>query len=525
MDSIQNNIMQITAFKYATIVALGGFIFGLDAALISGTVKFISEQFNLSDIQIGMVVSAPGFGVLLALPLASILADRYGRKRTLQLIAGLYLISAFLSAIAPNFMSLVGARFIGGLAFTSITLASMYIGEIAPTKIRGKLVATTQINIVIGLSAAYFINYLLLKASSSGAGWVASLGIEDNIWRWMLAAEIIPTIVWLILLRSIPRSPRWLLLVSKEDEARRVLKEILPAESVDLEVEQILASFEDKVGKQSLLNQLKTLFSPALRTALVIGLVFAIVQQITGINAILFYAPTVFEQLGIGTDAAFMQAVFVGIISLIFTILALTCIDRIGRRPMTLWGLLWAVSSLLVCAYGFHNSNYSLSTESLSNLPQNLDGTKLKSIVNVVYDSDILFKEALTETLGQEVARTHSSELLQLAGKIPSRLIFFGILSFIAAFQFSVGPVMWVVFSEIYSTKIRGVAIPTVALVTSITSYFVQQFFPWQLSNMGARDIFLFYAVSAGIGLIILYKILPETKGKTIEEIERSLRR
>ncbi len=514
-----------TAYKYAAVVALGGLIFGLDAALISGTVKFITEQFQLTDLQIGMVVSAPGFGVLLALPIASIIADKYGRKRTLQLIAGLFIVSACLSAIAPNFVCLVAARFIGGLAFTSITLASMYIGEIAPTDIRGKLVATIQINIVIGLSAAYFINFLILQASNSEAAWISTLGFDDHIWRWMLASEILPALVWLYLLRTIPRSPRWLLLMSRDDEARQVLSTLLPPDQIESEVQQIQSSFN--VGEKSapLMSQLKSLVSPAIRTAFIIGLVFAVVQQITGINAILFYAPTVFEQLGIGTDAAFMQAVFVGLISLIFTVLALSFIDRVGRRPMTLWGLLWAVSSLLICAYGFHTSTYSLTQESISNLSEHFGETKLTALVGVVYDSDISFMAGISEVLGSDVVRSNSSELLRAAGNIPTKLILFGILSFIAAFQFSVGPVMWVVFSEIFSTRIRGVAIPTVALVTSVTSYLVQQFFPWQLSNMGARDIFLFYAISAGIGLIILFKILPETKGKTIEEIEKELAR
>jgi len=517
--------MDSNAFKYAAIVAMGGFIFGLDAALISGTVNFISSEFNLSDLQIGMVVSAPGFGVLFALPIASFIADKFGRKKTLQIIALVYIFSAFLSALAPSFEFLIAARFIGGLAFTSVTLASMYIGEIAPTEIRGKLVAMNQINIVVGLSTAYFINYIILQATSSGASWVTNLGIDKNTWRWMLGTEILPAIIWLGFLRTIPRSPRWLMLVSKVEEAKSVMTRLIPHERIELEIQEIQSSIDSQGGDTSILHQLKTLMSPALRTALIIGLVYAIVQQITGINAILFYAPTVFEQLGIGTDAAFMQAVFVGLVSLVFTILALSFIDRIGRRPMTLWGLLWAVLSLLVCAYGFHSASYTLTDDSLATLSHQFDESKLRSIVGVVYDSDKSFKEAIAEVLGSEVARTNSSELLRAAGDIPSTLILFGVLSFIAAFQFSIGPVMWVVFSEIFSTKIRGVAIPTVALATSVTSYLVQQFFPWQLSNMGARDIFLFYAISSAVGLLILFKILPETKGKTIEEIEKSLTR
>lgn len=514
--------MSTTAFRYAAIVALGGFVFGLDAALISGTVKYVSQEFGLSDLQIGTVVSAPGFGVLFALPVASFLADRLGRRGTLQLIAAVYLISATCSAIAPNFISLIAARFIGGLAFTSLSLSAMYIGEIAPSNMRGKLVAMNQINIVVGLSAAYFINYFIQQGVSTNAAWAVNWGIVDNTWRWMLGSEILPALLWFVLLFTIPRSPRWLVLKNKVGEAKQVLSNLLPSQQIEPEIQQIQASLHTEGDAPSLTTQLKTLFSPALRAAFWIGLTFAIVQQITGINAILFYAPTVFEQIGIGTNAAFSQAVFVGIISVIFTVLALLLIDRVGRRPMTMWGLIWAVLSLLLCSYGFHNSSYTLTTEALTNLKETMDVSQLSSLVGIEYGSDTAFKDALGQALGPP-AKTYESELLQAAGNIPSTLILFGILSFIAAFQFSVGPIMWVIFSEIFSTKVRGVAIPVFAFVTSVVSYLVQQFFPWQLSNMGARDIFLFYAVCSGIGLVVLYFLLPETKNKTIEEIEVEL--
>ena len=476
--------MYSTAFRYAAIVALGGFVFGLDAALISGTVKYVSAEFGLSDLQIGTVVSAPGFGVLFALPVASFLADKYGRRGTLQLIAAVYLISATCSAIAPNFMSLVAARFIGGLAFTSLSLSAMYIGEIAPSNMRGKLVAMNQINIVVGLSAAYFINYFIQQAVSTNAAWAVNWGIVGNTWRWMLGTEILPALLWFGLLFTIPKSPRWLVLKNKITEGKQVLSQLLPTNEIEAEVEQIQRSLQTENETPSLTTQLKTLFSPAIRKAFWIGLTFAIVQQITGINAILFYAPTVFEQIGIGTNAAFAQAVLVGIISVVFTVLALLFIDKIGRRPMTIWGLTWAVLSLLLCSYGFHNSTYTLTNEALVSLKEVVDVTQLNSIVGVEYGSDTAFKDALQETLGT-AAKTHESALLQAAGNIPSTLILFGILSFIAAFQFSVGPIMWVIFSEVFSTRVRGVAIPVFAFVTSIVSYLVQQFFPWQLSNMG----------------------------------------
>ena len=510
--------MKNRALLYATIVALGGFVFGLDAAVISGTVKFITAEFGLSDLEVGAVVSAPGFGVLFALPLASYLSDKLGRKTMLQIIAAVYLLSAVGSALAPGFYTLVAARFVGGLAFTSLSLASMYIGEIAPPAARGKLVGMNQINIVVGLSAAYFINYLLLNGADT-------FGLGDNVWRYMLGSEIIPAVLWFGLLFTIPRSPRWLMLVGRESEARGVLGRLLPAGEVDGAMTEIRESL-DRSGPQATFGeQISELFSPGLRIAFWVGLTFAVVQQITGINAILFYAPTVFEQLGVGEDAAFSQAVYVGLTGLVFTILALVFIDKLGRRPMTIYGLLWAVLSLAVCAYGFHAATYTLTPETLANLSDVPGAQSLAALEGVVYHSDVAFKAALDEALGTTVAGANEGTILQAAATLPGTLILCGILSFIAAFHFSVGPIMWIVFSEIFSTRVRSVAIPAFAFVTSLVSYLTQQFFPWQLAHMGARDIFLFYAVTSGIGLVILYFLLPETKGKTIEEIEAEMRR
>ncbi|MEM6698822.1 MAG: MFS transporter [Bacteroidota bacterium] len=515
--------MQLNAFRYAAIVAFGGFIFGLDAALISGTVRFITTEFSLSDLEIGTVVSAPGLGVLFALLITGYVADEFGRKRTLQIIAALYLVSALCSTFAPSYWALVTARFVGGLAFTSLSLAAMYIGEIAPAKQRGKLVAMNQINIVVGLSAAYFINYLILQLSQSEAVWVEDWGIKGNTWRWMLGSEILPALLWSLLLLTIPASPRWLVLKGRIEDARKVIAKILPANEVESELESMQQSLVLSDTKITFADQLKSLLTPTLRKAVIIGFIFAVVQQITGINAILFYAPTVFEQLGLGTDAAFMQAVWVGLCSVVFTVLALLLIDKIGRRPMTIGGLLWAVISLGICAYGFNSATYTLSAEGLSTL-ENLDVSKLEGMIGVEYSSDVSFQEALKENLGIEAARDFEGDLIQRAGNLPSLLILFGIMSFIAAFQFSVGPIMWIIFSEIFPISVRGVAIPVFAFITSAVSWLIQQFFPWQLTNMGIRDIFLFYAITSAIGLIALFKFLPETKNKTIEEIEAALR-
>lgn len=515
---------QRNAFTYATIVAMGGFVFGLDAALISGTVKFITQEFGLSDWQLGTAVSAPGLGVLLALPFAGYASNLLGRKRTLQIIAALYLISAIGSALAPNYGTLVAARFLGGLAFSSITLASMYIGEIAPSEYRGKLVSMTQINIVVGLSAAYFINNYILQATNSGAAWVDTLGITQYTWRWMLGTEILPALIWFGLLFVIPPSPYWLLFKGKSEAANRTLQKIIPATEIPHKVEEIQASLAENNEEQSIGKQLKEIFSKPMRVIFVVAITIAIAQQSTGINAILFYAPTVIEQLGIGTDAAFQQAIWFGLTSLVFTVLSLLLIDKIGRRPMILWGMVWIIISLGVCSFGFKQATYRLKPEAISEMTDLPKAERLAVLSDITFGSDTEFKQAIRETLGEEDARNYSSLLLQKAASINGLLILIGILSFIAAFHFSVGPIMWVLFSEIFPISLRGIAIPFFALITSITSYLVQQFFPWQLSTMGSSAIFLFYAVTVATGLVILYFFLPETKNMTIEEIQVAMK-
>ena len=247
--------MNSPAFRFAAIVALGGLVFGLDAALISCTVIFFTSHVGLSDLLVGTVVCAPGFVVLFALPVVGYLADKIGRKRMLQLIAVMYLISAIGSALAPSFYALVAARFLGGLAFASISMASMYIGEIAPPENRGKLVGMNQINIVVGLSAAYFVNYLLVNNAES-------LGVSENIWRWMSGSESIPAFFWFLLLFTIPQSPRWLMLMARKDEARNVLQRLLPAERVEKSLEEIQASLTQSGPQLNFSQQLNENLKP-----------------------------------------------------------------------------------------------------------------------------------------------------------------------------------------------------------------------------------------------------------------------
>ena len=509
------------AFIYSTIVAMGGFVFGLDAALISGAFKFITAEFNLNEWEVGALGFGPGIGVLLALPLAAWSSNNYGRKTTLKIIAALYLISAIGSAFATSFMTLFIARFLGGLAFTSITLAAMYIGEIAPAKWRGKLVSMTQINIVTGLTAAYFINYWILQNTNSS--WAIAIGLKEYTWRWMLGIEIVPALIWFGLLFMVPRSPAWLVYKGKIDEAKGTLSKIIPENEIEDYIADMKQSVAGSNQDRSAVSQLREIFSKKMSIVVIIGITMSIVQQSTGINAVLTYAPTVMEQLGLGENAAFEQAIWIGLTSLLFTILSLFLVDRIGRRPMIIGGLVWVILSLGICAYGFGSAKYVVTDKAIIEMNTIPNVTKLSALVGKEFSTDIEFKKAIIDVMGEVSARDNSSVFLQKSAVLNATLILFGILSFIAAFHFSVGPIMWVLLSEIFPITLRGIAIPFFALISSTISAITQLLFPWQLANMGASAIFLFYGGIVLAGLFILFKFLPETKNLTIEEIQSKL--
>ena len=509
---------------YSTIVAMGGFLFGLDAALIAGTVDSISAEFGLNSIQLGTAVSAPALGVLIALPFAGWFCNQFGRKKAILLIAVLYLVSAVASAYATSYEMLVVARFLGGLAFSSISLASMYIGEIAPSKLRGKLVSMTQINIVIGLSGAYFVNYLIFDWASSGAGLAGTLGInEANMWRWMLGSEIPVAVIWFVLLLIIPESPSWLACKERDEEAKRTLQKLMPESEIDSHLADMRESLETGSDSRTMVAQLKEIFGSRMRLTFIIAMTIAIAQQSTGINAILFYAQTVFKQLGGGTDAAFAQAIWVGLTSVVFTVLGLLLVDKLGRRPLIIWGMIWIIASLGVCSYGFYQARYTLTADAIARLDDFPEPSRLDGLAGTEFVNDIAFKDALKEAIGESDAQKHQSVLLENSITMPASLVLFGILSFIGAFHFSVGPVMWVLFSEIFPISVRSIAIPFFTIVTSLTNYVVQKFFPWQLETMGMSSIFLFYAATVLIGLVILFFTLKETKNMSIEEVQVAL--
>lgn len=518
---------QKRAVASALIVALGGFIFGLDAALISGGIRSFTTEFGLTDLQQGAVVSAPGWGVLLALCFSGILCDKIGRKNTLLIIAALYLVSAISSVLAPSYETLFWARFIGGMAFTSLSVAAMYIGEISPPHLRGKLVSILQLTIVVGLSAAFFISYGIHAISQSGAEWASNVGMDKGKWRWMLGAEILPALIWLLLLFTVPQSPRWLMVKGRIREASEALgrltgnaysseADIPPKVKADYGINQL------KGSELGLVASLQELFGTPLRKALLVGLLVAVTQPITGMNAITFYSPIVFEQLGGGTDTALAQTIIVGVLSVIATLLSLLFIDRIGRRPMFIGGLAVAAICLILSWYGFSQATYQLTANQIASFTGTIDTEALKAISGTVFKSDVAFKAELVNILGLDQARAHEAAILKEAVSINGMLIFFSILGFIAAYQATIGPILWVLFSEIFPTRVRAVAITMCAFVTSLFSVLVQQFFSWQLAEWGAGNVFLFYGVCVLVCLILNYTLLPETKNKTIEEIEQA---
>ena len=441
----------------------------------------------------------------------------------MQIIALLYIISAIGSALATSFTTLFLARFLGGLAFSSITLASMYMGEIAPPKIRGKLVSMLQINIGIGFSVAYFTNYWILQQMSSNADWVQSINLAETGWRWMLGIETLPALIWFGLLYIIPKSPAWLIYKNRPEDAKESLSKVYPEDEIETHLSEMKESVASSNNNRSIGSQLSEIFGKSMKVICIVALTLAIVQQSTGINAIMTYASTMFEQLGLGTDGAFASAIWLGIIGLLATTISLILIDKIGRRPLVIGGLTWIIFSLSICAYGFNQATYKLTQESVAKMQNIPNAEKLTGLIGIEYNSDTKFKEALKSTLGVASARDNSDILLKEASNINALLILIGILSFVAAFNFSIGPVMWVLLSEIFPIALRGIAIPLFALISSTVSALVQFFFPWQLANMGASTIFMFYGVLVFIGLTILYKFLPETKNLSIEEIQEKL--
>jgi MFS transporter, SP family, arabinose:H+ symporter len=508
--------------RVALTVALGGFLMGFDASVISGVVKFIEPQFDLTKIQLGWSVSSLTLMATLAMLVSGPISDRLGRRTVLKYAAILFSLSAVGSALAPNFTFLVIARMLGGIGVgASLIIAPVFIAEISPPERRGQLVSFNQLNIVLGISVAFFTNYLIVRLGSSEADWVETLGIAEYNWRWMLGLETVPAVFYFVALFFVPRSPRWLMMKGEMEEAMVVLRRANGENMAEVEFRNIKESMESGSDKKKV--PLKELFKPALRLVLIIGLGVAVLQQITGINSVFFYAPMIFEQSGIGTDAAFSQAILVGLTNLVFTVVAILFIDRLGRKFLLGIGLAGIAIFMFVLAAGFNAATFSLSGEVIETLSEGIEKEKLYQIEGEVYDSDVQFKDKLNEILGPSTVKTYESEIL--AGAIDNNpwLILIGILGFVASFAVSIGPVMWVLFSELFPNWIRGLAISFVGFINSLVSFSVQLIFPWELATLGTAGTFLIYGIFGALGLVFVLIMVPETKGKSLEELEKIL--
>lgn len=449
------------------IVALSGFLVGFDGSLFTGAVIFVESKFALSNFEMGWAVTSHTLTATLSIVAAGPLADRFGRRTVLRAAAVAFAVSAAVAAAATSFGGLILARLLSGLAVGAVFVAApMYIAEIAAPAVRGRMITFNQLFIVTGIFLAFSSNYAIVRLEDSGASWLAPLDLRHSNWRWMLGIGGLPALVYLFALLFVPESPRWHAMHGRFDAARRILARAHGETMADAELAEVHASIGRDAGRSD--ATWRDLLAPGLRAVLAIGLLVGILQQITGINSVFAYATVIFERAAGALDvddAAFMQTMLVGFVNLVSTLIALLLIDRVGRRPLLLCGTAGIALSLLVTAYGFGASD----------------------------------------------------------GAMNPSLVLAGLLGFVGCFAFSLGPGMWVLFSEIFPNRVRGLAISCVGFVNSSVCVVVQFLFPWQMETLGGARTFLLYALLACAGFVLLIKTLPETRGRSLEQLEESL--
>jgi SP family arabinose:H+ symporter-like MFS transporter len=584
--------------------------------VISGATPFYKRVFELPEgsFLIGLSVSSIILGAVLGNLVAGALADRFGRKKVLLATALLFGVCAVGCALASSVVVFVAARIVGGLGIgLAILVAPMYIAEIAPPAKRGFLVTFNQLNIVTGISVAYFSNYFVLRL------------VQDPAvnWRVMLGVGTIPALFYLLLLLIVPESPRWLVQRGRDREALAIMRRVGGEERAAGEYQQIKASLATHAASEG--AALGELFSRRLRFVMFIGLLIAFFQQVSGINAILYYAPMIFEMAGGGKTDAFLQAVILGLVNFGMTVVSMFLIDRLGRKPLLVIGSLLMAASLLTASFAFRSAHYQLTTDAIRRAAaavvddavreeareQNPASAGVGSVViegdtaRLLGESGVLATVALSdpaiaraqaeaaalsavlstiagqtfreetaffgrikaetakaarlevetllgggasspdETLirsrtaakgGGAVAAEHVAKeiteirysgykdrILRSCIKINAKLVLIALLGFIAGFAISLGPVMWALLSEIFPNRLRGLAISVAGTWNAITSFTVATVFPSQLERMGSAATYLIYGLFMLACLVFVLKWVPETKGKTLEEIERDL--
>ncbi len=507
------------------IVALGGFLLGFDSAVISGAVPFYSKIFGLSQSSFwfGFSVSSLTAGSILGNFIGGIFADKFGRKLVLICTAILFAFCALGTALATNFMFFIVARLIGGLGVgMAILVAPMYIAEVSPKKYRGIMVSINQLNIVLGISIAFFTNYFINKIIS-----------DPNLnWRWMLGVGAIPAIAYLLLLIIVPQSPRWLVQNNRSVEANKVLTKIGGEEYSKFTLGEIEKHIEKDRNRPK--AYFKDLLSRDMRLIMIIGLGIAALQQISAINAILYYATLIFQTTGGGRDSAFMQAAIIGIVNLVFTIIAMTMIDKLGRKPLLIIGLSGIICAYLISAFTFFNATYSITPESVHSIEIQLSQNGLKNdkietiktglekIEGKTFTNEVVFFNAVKSNIGNSFSDVKNT-ILQFSIKMNAMLVLIGILLFIASFAISLGPVTWALLAEIFPNRIRGLAISIAGTFNALVSTIVVTVFPIELEKLGTGLSFLIFAVLCAFGLLFVIKYVPETKGRSLEEIQDML--
>ncbi|WP_088341681.1 sugar porter family MFS transporter [Robiginitalea sediminis] len=490
------------------IVALGGFLLGFDSAVISGAVRGITVYFEMTDAMLGFAVGCVIFGAMAGNLAAGPISDRFGRRNVLIVVAALFTISASWSALATGYTEFIIARIIGGVGIGgAILIAPVYIAEIAPPKLRGSLVSFNQLNIVIGISVAYFSNYFLVD-------------LGEDSWRWMLGVEAIPALIYFLALFTVPKSPRWLIQkLNKIDLARKILVKIGGEEYAEATIVEIQRGLAKKESKGKLSDLLQSKYA----TIMIIAMGIAFFQQITGINAIFYYAPTIFEQAGGSTDSSFLQAIVVGLTNLVFTLVAIWLIDKLGRKPLLLIGTTCMTIALLLATLAFNNATYEFSDAALAKVSNEQTRAQLTEFQGRSFDGQAALFEAIAPSLSEDEFLDFKRNQITNFIQINATLVLVAILLYVAAFAISLGPVMWTLISEIFPSKIKGIAISVVGFFNSLVSFSVTQVFPWELSNLGPTTTFAIYALLSLLALLFVKRYVIETKGRSLEEVEELL--
>ena len=431
---------------WSVVVALGGFLFGFDTAVISGAEQRIQEYWQLSAFEHGLTVSIALVGTILGALVGSYPSERLGRRYTLILIAVLYLLSSIGTALATNWVVFLLFRFLGGIGVgASSVTAPIYISEISPAKSRGKLVAMFQFNIVLGILVSYLSNYLIGQEG-------------ENSWRWMLGVQVFPSMLFLVLLRFVPESPRWLVLKrNRTEEAARVLQVINPTGYR----EELEAIRQDSVAVAG--EDATTLFSRKNRFPVFLAVSFAVFNQVSGINAIIYYAPRIFEMTGLGKESSLLSSVGIGAVNFLFTLVALQFIDRFGRRTLMLIGSGGLILTLGLVSRAFYLNDF---------------GGLMVTVLLLVY---------------------------------------------IAFFAFSQGAVIWVFISEIFPNQVRAKGQTLGSLTHWVMAAVIAFSFPMLAEKLGGGNTFLFFCIMMVLQLLFVWKLMPETKGKSLEQLEHSI--